>query len=402
MVDLYEHQRSAVERLKSGSILCGGVGSGKSRAALAYYFLKECGGQYTEPFYSMEQPRDLYIITTAQKRDKLEWEKECHPFQLTSYPEHDRFGVKVVIDSWNNIGKFCNVCGAFFIFDEQRVVGSGAWVKAFYQIAKKNHWILLSATPGDTWSDYIPVFVANGFYKNKTEFCREHVIYRPYSRYPQIDRYVGCRKLTMLRDSILVNMKFVKPTQMHRINVDVDYNKELYRECARYRWDFFNDEPVTNASGLCYCLRRICNEDNSRIRETCRLIEQHPRLIIFYNFDYELELLRKLCADMGVNLAEWNGHKHMPIPNTDTWVYLVQYASGAEGWNCILTNAILFYSPNYSYKSMVQAAGRIDRLDTKYSDLYCYYLYSQAPIEKAIQRCLSQKKDFNERRYLNG
>lgn len=401
MVELYEHQQLAVERLKNGSILCGGVGSGKSRTALAFYFLKVCYGKYTEPFYSLSKPRDLYIITTARKRDTLEWEKECSVFQLTSYSEYDRLGVRVIIDSWNNIGKYCNICGAFFIFDEQRVVGSGAWVKAFYQITKKNQWILLSATPGDTWSDYIPVFVANGFFKNKSEFCREHVIYRPYTRYPQIDRYVGCRKLINLRNMVLVNMDFARSTKMHHVDVPVFYNKELYRECARTRWDPFKNEPVMNASSLCHCLRRICNEDDSRVIETCRLIEEYPRLIIFYNFDYELDLLRKLCKDMSVDFGEWNGHKHMSIPNSAKWVYLVQYTSGAEGWNCILTNAILFYSPNYSFKIMTQAAGRIDRLDTTYSDLYCYHLTSQAPIERAIARCLKQKKDFNERKYSN-
>lgn len=399
-VPLYEHQRKVLDRLRSGTILCGGVGSGKSRAALAYFFLKECKGHYTDSFNIMDEPRDLYIITTAQKRDKLEWEKECHPFQLTSYSQYDRLGVKVVIDSWNNISKYCNVCGAFFIFDEQRLVGSGAWVRAFYQIAKKNHWIILSATPGDTWKDYIPVFVANGFYKNKTEFCREHIIYRYGARYPQIDRYVGCRKLIRLREMVLVNMDFIKSTEYHHIFVEVDYDRDLYNITARKRWNPYKDEPIVDGSGLCQCLRHICNEDPSRIEKTIEIIKDHPRLIIFYNFDYELEILRNICRELDLNLAEWNGHKHMMIPDTDTWVYLVQYASGAEGWNCTLTNAILFYSANYSYKTMVQAAGRIDRLDTTYSDLYCYHLMSKSPIDKTIQRCLDLKQDFNERRFI--
>lgn len=400
MVDLYEHQRLAVDQLKSGSILCGGVGSGKSRTALAYFFERVCGGKYTEPFHSVENPRDLYIITTAQKRDKLEWEKECSVFQLTSYPQHDWLGINVKIDSWNNIQKYCNVCGAFFIFDEDRVVGSGAWVKAFYQITKKNKWILLSATPGDCWKDYIPVFVANGFYKNKTEFCREHVIYRSYSKYPQIDRYVGVRKLMKLRDMILVDMDYVKPTESHHVYISVDYDSDLYNWCYRNKWDVFKDEPLANGSAACYCLRRICNEHESRQLETCKVINENPRLIIFYNFDYELEILRALCAKMEVTVAEWNGHKHMPIPNEPTWVYLVQYAAGSDGWNCTQTNAMLFYSSSYSYKAMVQAAGRIDRLDTSYSDLYYYHFKCTSPIERQIDECLREKKDFNERRFV--
>lgn len=401
MVELYDHQRAAIEQLKTGSILYGGVGSGKSRAALAYYFLKVCDGEYTEPFYSLHKPKDLYIITTARKRDTLEWEKECSIFQLTSYSEYDRLGVTVVIESWNNIGKFCKISDAFFIFDEQRVVGSGAWVKAFYQITKKNDWILLSATPGDTWSDYIPVFVANGFYKNKTQFCQEHVVYKPYNRYPQISHYVGVRKLEKLRDQILVRVDYVKQTIMHTIDIPVEYDKTTYREIARIRWNPYLNEPLRDSSALCYCLRRLCNSDANRLDKVRTLIDETPRLIIFYNFDYELELLRELVKEMHVTLAEWNGHKHEPIPGTSEWVYLVQYSAGAEGWNCTMTNAILFYSPNYSYKTMVQAAGRIDRLDTLYSDLYVYRLRSDAPIEKAIYRCLNEKKNFNERKYAN-
>jgi len=167
-------QREALERLKSGNILCGDVGSGKSRTALAYYFEKECGGSF-EPLYSpMQNPKNLYIITTAKKRDSLEWDDELIPFHLSR--NKDLCDVDIVIDSWNNIKKYADVKNSFFIFDEQRLVGSGAWVTTFYKITGSgrysnnqtgNHWILLSATPGDTWSDYIPVFVANKFYKNK-------------------------------------------------------------------------------------------------------------------------------------------------------------------------------------------------------------------------------------------
>lgn len=405
MVNLYPHQIAAVKRLHNGSILCGRVGSGKSRAALAYYFEKICGGTIPDRhgLPSMSQPTDLYIITTAKKRDNLEWEGECVPFGLTTHPENDIFGVNVKVDSWNNIGKYCNICGAFFIFDEQRLVGSGAWVKAFYQIAKKNRWILLSATPGDKWEDYIPVFVANGFYKNKTAFCREHIVYSNYTKFPKIERYSGVRKLMLLREQILVHMEFATPTIPHHKYLNVSYHRELYNETARKRWNPYTNEPIAEVAGYCSVLRKIVNSSDGRISETIRLINEHPRLIIFYNFDYELEILRNVCRELDVTFAEWNGHKHMPIPEVKKhprWVYLVQYAAGAEGWNCIDTDAILFYSLSYSYKTMIQAAGRIDRLNTTYLDLYYYYLYSDSPIDTAIMRCLRDKKDFNERRFV--
>lgn len=394
---LFKHQELAVQQLKSGSILCGGVGSGKSRASLAYYFYKECGGSFENDVPAMATPKDLYIITTARKRDTLEWEKECLVWFLSTKSEFSAYPVNVVVDSWNNISKYCNVCGAFFIFDEQRLVGSGKWVKAFYQISKKNRWILLSATPGDTWMDYVPVFVANGFYKNKTEFCREHVVYNSYMKYPKVDHYVQCAKLVNLRTKILVTMNFVRETEMIHENYEADYDRDLYREASKTHWNPYSDTPIENASQYCNVLRRICNESPDRIAVAETIIYNNPRLIVFYNFDYELEILRKICERIGVDYAEWNGHKHMPIPKSPVWVYLVQYTAGAEGWNCIETNTILFYSPSYSYKVMTQAAGRIDRLNTPYGKLYCYHIFSCCPIEQQINKCLEAKKDFNER-----
>ena len=399
-IKLYDYQIEALDHLQTGSILCGGVGSGKSRTALAYYFREE-GGEL-DPYLSMRiPPRDLYIITTARKRDTLEWEGELVPFLLSTDPKKNMYyGNKVVVDSWNNIKKYVDVSDAFFIFDEQRVVGSGAWVKAFLKICKSNDWILLSATPGDTWTDYIPVFIANGFYKNKSEFIREHVIYSRFTKYPKIDRYVNAGRLIRSRDRILVDMDFKRKTTAHHEDVYVSYDISKYKAAMRSRWDPYKNEPIQQASGLCYVLRRIVNEDESRQKALLELFEKHPKMIVFYNFDYELDILKGLYYGENVEIAEWNGHKHQPVPDIDRWVYLVQYTAGAEGWNCIRTDTIVFYSQNYSYKVMLQASGRIDRLNTPYTDLYYYHLKTRSGIDLAISKALSQKKQFNERKFV--
>jgi hypothetical protein len=401
-IELRDYQEDAVRKMKNGCILCGGVGSGKSRTSLAYYF-RECGGGWKNDRYQeMTNPRDLYIITTARKRDTIEWEFEMAPFLLTTNQEESiYYNHKVVVDSWNNIQKYSNVYGAFFIFDEQRVVGKGAWVKAFLKIAKKNKWILLSATPGDTWMDYVPVFVANGFYKNRTEFINEHVIYRWINKsYPKIDRFVNTGKLIRLRNSILVNMDFERQTVSHHEDVYVRYDIAKYKDAMRTRWDPFKDQPIEQASGLCYVLRRIVNEDESRQVALLEIYEKHPRLIIFYNFNYELEMLKEIFTATGVEVAEWNGTKHQPIPESKRWVYLVQYTAGAEGWNCIKTDTIVFFSQNYSYKIMQQSAGRIDRMNTPYTDLYYYHLKTRSGIDLAISKALQQKKTFNETKFI--
>lgn len=404
-IKLFDYQMKAVQQMKNGCILCGGVGSGKSLVALSYYYLQNggdpsslTGGDYIP---MDDPPKDLYIITTARKRDILEWEGELSPFLLSTHPEINLYhNHKVIVDSWNNIGKYVEVTDAFFIFDEQRVIGSGAWVKSFLKITKTNDWILLSATPGDTWQDYIPVFIANGFYKNRTEFTREHIVYSHFTKFPKIDRYIGTGKLLKLRRSILIDMDFKRETIPHHEDVYVSYNIETYKDVSRTRWNPYKNEPIQNAGELCYVWRKIVNSDESRQVAVLEIFENHPKVIIFYNFDYELEILKNLGFGSGVKIAEWNGHKHEPIPNSKSWVYLVQYTAGCEGWNCITTDTIIFYSQNYSYKVMVQAAGRIDRLNTPYTDLYYYHLKSRSGIDLAISKALKNKKNFNESKFV--
>lgn len=405
-IQLYDYQQDAVKRMKNGCILCGGVGSGKSRTALAYYYICNGGEIGTDEYATMDDVgiKDLYIITTARKRDTSEWSGELSPFLLSTNPEFNLYRNKVVVDSWNNIKKYAEVTNAFFIFDEQRVVGSGAWVKSFLKIAKSNQWILLSATPGDTWQDYIPVFIANGFYKNRTEFTREHIVYSRFSKYPKVERYLNTGRLIRERNSILVNMDFKRQTISHHEDVFVSYDVETYKDVSRTRWDPYKNEPIMNAGGLCYIWRKIVNSSEARQVALCEILEKHPRAIIFYNFDYELEILKELVfsdvANAESEIAEWNGHNHQPVPEGDKWLYLVQYNAGAEGWNCVKTDTIIFYSQNYSYKIMQQAAGRIDRLNTPYKDLYYYHLKSRSGIDLAISRALKNKKDFNESSYV--
>ena len=402
MLKLRDYQEKAISEMKNGCILCGGVGSGKSITALGYYYMKVCGGSFDKNGVpgNMKIKKDLYIITTARKRDTLEWEGDMAPFLLSTDPKLSYCMTKVVVDSWNNISKYKDVANAFFIFDEQRVIGSGAWVKSFLKITKSNGWILLSATPGDTWTDYIPVFIANGFYRNRTDFIREHVVYSRFSKFPKIDRYVNTGKLIKYRNQLLVDMDFKRETISHHEDISVNYDKILYKDTMKRRWDPFKDEPIQNAGVLCYILRRIVNSDESRLAAVMEIFEKNPRVIIFYNFDYELELLSSLYYGEGVEVAEWNGHRHQAVPESESWVYLVQYTAGAEGWNCIKTDTIIFFSQNYSYKIMQQAAGRIDRLNTPYRDLYYYHLKTKSGIDLAISKALSEKRNFNERKYL--
>ena len=397
---LYDFQYEAVEKASNGSIFNGGTGTGKSRTGLYFYFKQQGGSYVGSDYVPMKNPKDLYIITPALKRDKVEWAPELALFRLSTDPETNYYKNKVVIDSWNNIKKYTEIKGQFVIFDEDKVCGGGAWTKAFLKIAKNNDWIILSASPGDTWIDYWPVFVANRFYKNKTEFIREHVVYSQYTKFPKVERYLNTQRLMRLRDKILIDMTVQRHTIPHHENVYCNYDIQFYKDVFRKRWDPYKNEPLKQASELCWVLRKIVNSDESRQARLLEILEDHPKAIIFYSYDYERDILISLGYEEGTKIAEWTGHKHEPIPESEKWVYLVNYASGAEGFNCISTNTIIFYSQTYSYKTLLQAQGRIDRLNTKFIDLYYYHLKSRSGIDLAISKALKEKKQFNESRWL--
>lgn len=400
-VELSAHQLTAVGKIESGKILKGGVGTGKSRTALAWAFTRELGGSlriagignYKPP----REPKVIYIITTAKKRESLEWVREAAGFGISQLGSAGVSGVTVKVDSWNNVVKYTEVTDGIFFFDEQRLVGSGAWVKAFYKIAKNNRWIMLSATPGDTWMDYIPVFVANGFYKNRTEFIRRHVVYVNYTKFPKISHYVETGYLQKLRNKLIVDMPYKRHTKRHIHNVTVPHNEKLFERVWKDRWHIYEDRPVREVSELYAVGRRLVNSDPGRSGALLELIEKHPKLIVFYNFNYELDMLRILASTINYPVAEWNGQKHEDIPKTDKWLYLVQYTAGAEGWNCTETDAIAFWSLNYSYRITEQARGRIDRLNTPFVDLHYYVFRSLSKIDQGVWAALLKKKNFNEK-----
>lgn len=394
---LHEHQRDVIPRIHNGCVLGGGVGTGKTITALMYFVEVVCGGdQHRES--PMKTPKDLVIITTAKKRNTLDWQDWAAVLGLFADPENSYSGKRLIVDSWNNLGKYKEMKDAFFIFDEQKVVGSGAWVKAFLQVAKNNQWILLSATPADTWMDYVPVFIANGFYRNRTHFIDEHVVYSFHGKYRKIRGFYGVRHLERLRAQVLVDMPYDRHTTRHILPVEVEYDKEKFNRVWRDRWNVYDDCPIVDVAEMHRLARRVVNEDPSRAKKVEEALEKHRRIIVFYNFDYELYALRELSERLGVQTAEWNGHKHQELPEGEQWMYLVQYTAGAEGWNCITTDTELYYSLTYSHKVFEQTQGRTDRLNTPYTDLNYLVLKSNAKIDELIWRSLSRKKSFHEGR----
>lgn len=385
-MELMKHQLDAVDQLGNGKILYGNTGSGKTIAALAYYMKHEA-------------PKNLMVITTAKKRDSLDWEHEAAKFGIGDHEEASLAGI-LEVDSWNKLDMYTGYRDTFFIFDEQRLVGNGAWVKSFLKIVRNpgNRWILLSATPGDNWLDYAPVFIANGFFANITDFKRKHVLYEPYLKFPKVKGYLNETKLELMRNDLLVEMPFFSHTKRYLNWYEVGYDVDKFNKIYKNRWNFFEGQPVKDAAEMWRLMRRVVNSDQTRFDAVLDLMKIHPRLIVFYNFDYELDILRGL----GLHRAtyELNGHRHDPLPDGDEWVYLVQYVAGAEAWNCTTTDAMVLYSLTYSYKNFMQCQGRIDRMNTDFVDLRYYLFVSNSVVDRGIRKSLDSKESFNERKYM--
>jgi len=396
-MELRPHQEIALQELRNGSVLAGGVGVGKTYTALAYYVQMVCGGALDRS-HSMMHSKDLIIITTAKKRDSLDWEKEAIPLGLFVDPELSYGHREFIVDSWNNLKNYVDREDCFFIFDEQRLVGTGTWVKSFLKIAKKNQWILLSATPADTWMDYVPLFIAHGFYRNRTDFVEKHVVWSFNGRYRKIRGFFGVRHLERQRDSIIVEMPYERHTTRHLVARPVAFDSDAFNLVWKRRWNIYEGQPLIDVAEMHRVARKLVNSDPSRLDEIVELGLKHPRMINYYTFDYELDLLRTLMPKMDIPVAEWNGHRHEEVPETERWLYLVQYQAGAEAWNCISTDTILYYSLTYSHKLFEQSQGRIDRLDTPYDDLYYYILISDSQIDRLIWKALVAKKNFHEGR----
>lgn len=395
MIQLTDYQVKAISKMKNGCVLRGGTGAGKTLTSLVYVYEQMLGGQsIINPGHKYVLPLDVfpvYVITTPKKRDSGDWLSEAAivPMKLSG------------VDSWNNIQKYEHIKDAIFIFDETKITGYGSWAYSFIKIAKNNRWILLSATPADSFIEYASLFVANGFYKNKTEFEREHVVWSRYTKYPKVDRYMNVSKLIKLRDSILVEMPTVRATTQIHKDIICNYDKLDYDIIFTKRWNFYDNKPIRDISQMCYLLRRVVNSDPSRLEALDLILTKHPRVIIFYNYNYELQILRKWCEDKDLLYSEWNGHNHDPLPDGKTWAYLCQYTAAQEAWNCIETDCITFYSQTYSYKALTQSAGRIDRMNTPYKFLYYYHLITKSSIDIGIQGALNRKENFNEGNWLS-
>ena len=398
-------QIQAVRQLQNGSILAGGVGSGKTLTSLAWYLTSVCNAASFEKGGSLAKKKikgspTLYVITTAKKRDSLEWEEEAARLGLSTDPACSFTGSSIVVDSWNNIGKYSDREHAVFFFDEQRASGSGRWVKEFLKITRKNTWLLLSATPGDVWMDYLPVFMAHGFFRTRTEFMEDHVIFDRFAKYPKVKRYIGEAKLQRLRRSILVEMPVERHTTRERETVYCDYDRDLYKWVVKNRMDPWTEEPLRDAGGVCRILRKVVSDNDWRSEQAKRILSSNERVIVFYNYNYELDRILAVAESLGLPTAQWNGHRHDDIPAEPRWVYICQYTSAAEGWNCTSTDTVLFWSLNYSWRVTEQCEGRIDRLNTPYSRLRYYFLESHSSIDEAVRRSLSSKKVFNERAFV--
>ena len=382
MIKLLKYQEEAIQKLHSGSVLYGATGSGKSLTGLAYYM--RCWSHL-----------DLYIITTSKKRNAGEWEEEIA--KLGCPPPK-------AIDSWNRLKNYRMVSDAFFLFDEHKVGGHGKWAQSMITIAKKNKWILLTATPGDVWDDYASIFIANEFVKNKTTWNEDFCIFDRISKYPKIIGYQREDVLKNMRDAVLVPMEYQseKVPIPYVIPYKVDHEEEAYVLARRKSLRHPEMRAFRNTSAMFAYMRMNLPDKESKIQALADVLKKEPKAIIFYNFTPEKYEIENAARQVNIPFFQYNGQIKDNVPDGDTWVYAVQYTAGAEAWNCITCRTVIFYSMNYSYKVMTQAKGRIDRCNSPFDELHYYYFISpDFEIDQEILNALTRKEKFNEEALAN-
>lgn len=375
-VTFKDYQKRAINQMHNGCILCGGVGAGKSLTSLGYIDKVYPSGT-------------VYIITPARKRNTGEWFDDIR--------KNDMDETRFVVDSWNNLSKYKDVKDAFFLFDEQKVSGKGTWAKSLIRIAKSNQWILLSATPGDTYDDYATVLIANGFVRNRTTWYDEYCVTKSQPFFHIVD-HKNKDVIDMMIRRIFIKMDYQSDKKrIERVIPIQARSAGEEKEILMTHKAPGAQMPFTTFAAAIAYVRMNCYDKSKKTEALRKIIEKHKKIIVFYNFLSEKLEIERAAIDANVTINFYNGQRHDPIPDTDEWVYGVQYNSGAEAWNCITTNAMVFYSPNYSYKTMEQAHGRIDRVNSPYECLYYYMLLNELNIDNKVMNALSSKKDFNEK-----
>lgn len=162
-----------------------------------------------------------------------------------------------------------------------------------------------------------------------------------------------------------------------------------------------NDTELVGDTTLTKLLyeRQLCGQYNKDKLEAFRdLVEStNDRLIVFYNFNAELEALKGICESVGrsISLVNGQGRDLLSYENDNSSITLIQYQAGAMGLNLQKSNRIIYYTPPLSSELFEQSKKRIHRIGQSKTCFY-YYLTCKGSVEEKIYKTLAMRRDYTE------
>lgn len=146
--------------------------------------------------------------------------------------------------------------------------------------------------------------------------------------------------------------------------------------------------------------RQLCGQYNPAKLEAFRdLVEStNDRLIVFYNFNDELEKLSRIAWENHRPVAVVNGKQKdlLPYENAPDSITFIQYQAGAMGLNLQKANKIVYFTPPLSSELFEQSKKRIHRIGQEKTCFY-YYLTCKGSIEEKIYRTLAMRRDYTDK-----
>ena len=411
MVKLFPHQDQVLKETE-----------GKNK--VAYYMDMGLG----KTFVGGEKAVNLHenILVVCQKSKVNDWIEhfktyyECCLYDLTNKKDfinfncdmdvYKRFGSPVPMIAVINYDliwrrkELSNLTDYTLILDESSLIQNDTTKRTKFILNKlhPSNIILLSGTPTSgkyekLWSQMHLL----GWNINKQLFLSQYCVWgKTHDGYPIIVGYKNEDRLKRkMREFGCIFMKteeVIDLPMQNFIDVKVKETKE-YRYFKKNRVITIGDKELIGDTTLTNLLyqRMLCGSYNQDKLDALKdLIDStEDRLIIFYNFNDELEAIKLLCDDRPISVVNGSKKDLQAYNECSNSITLVQYQSGSMGLNLQLANKIIYFTPTLSSELFEQSKKRIHRIGQEQP---CFYYLLKCGIENRIYDVLSMRKDYTD------
>ena len=272
---------------------------------------------------------------------------------------------------------------------------------------KPSHTILLSGTPTDGKYEFLySQLRLLGWKITKTAYYNRYIKteLRSYGG-PMFRVVTGYKNVSELKAKLKeYGAVFAKAEEVIKLP-EKTFIKEYstvssdYKKFMKDRIIKIDDKELTGDSTLSKRLyaRMLCSAySKDKISRLIDLVNStSDRVIIFYNFNTELEALRKVLFDRTISIVNGQVKDLKAYENNDNSVTLIQYQAGAMGLNLQMANRIIYFSLPERSELFEQSKARICRIG---QEKQCYYhiMMCHKSVEEKIYECLLMRKDYTD------